>query len=433
MHGEHQTARVGTVIDLDFGAGGHLYATHQLHAFAARCPAPVARWAIESYSAPGDVVLDPMVGSGTTLVEARLCGREAWGCDIDPLSRLIAKVKATDVDLTALDRAIASLENRLRGLDLDDSWRPDLPDVERWFRPQVAKDLSRIRHALLSSRAPRPVRDLCWVAFSSVITARTSVANARDVVHSRHHYRRWTKDPRTCERFLRRLRQIRGMVADFSKRVAEAPQRTDVRIVGSDARALPADTESVDLIFTSPPYCTALDYTRAHMFSVGWMDSWLGTSVAEYRDLGRRYVGSERGPMRVGSAAGTLPPALGCEPVDAIVRTFADDPKRAWIVQRYFADMQRVLAESARVLRPGKAMVLVVCPSNIRRHPVPTHELFVELARAQRPALEVELLVERTIHDRRRLMPYLSSAFGPRMRTEYVLVLRRDGQRASGG
>lgn len=37
------------VIDLDFGAGGHLYATHQLHAFAARCPAPVARWAIESF------------------------------------------------------------------------------------------------------------------------------------------------------------------------------------------------------------------------------------------------------------------------------------------------------------------------------------------------------------------------------------------------
>ncbi len=223
------------MIDLDFGAGGHLYATHQMHAFAARCPAPVARWAIDTYSGPGDVVLDPMVGSGTTLVEARLCGRQAWGCDIDPLARLIAKVKATDVDLDALDRAIANLEERLRRSALDDTWRPDLVDVGRWFRPQVAKDLARIRDALLSSRAPRPVRDLCWVAFSSVITARTSVANARDLVHSRHHYRRWTKDPRTRERFFRRLRQMRAMLANFTERVAQAPQRTEVRMGAGDA------------------------------------------------------------------------------------------------------------------------------------------------------------------------------------------------------
>jgi DNA modification methylase len=220
------------------------------------------------------------------------------------------------------------------------------------------------------------------------------------------------------------------MVADFTELVATAPQRTEVSIVGSDARALPIETGSVDMIFTSPPYCSALDYTRAHMFSVGWMDTWLGTSVADYRELGARYVGSERGRARGSAAANALPPALGCEPVDAIVRALANDPRRAWIVQRYFADMQRVLVESARVLRPGKAMVLVVCPSNIRRQAIPTHELFVELARAQQPALEVELLIERKIHDRRRLMPYLSESFGPRMRTEYVLVLRRDGERA---
>lgn len=425
-----QSARVATVIDLDFGAGGHLYATHQLHAFAARCPAPVARWAIDNYSTPGEVVLDPMVGSGTTLVEARLRGRHAWGCDIDPLARLIAKVKATDVDLDALDRAIANIQQRLERADLDDAWRPELVDVDRWFRPKVATDLARIRAALLSSRAPRPMRDLCWVAFSSIITARTSVANARDVVHSRHHYRRWTKDPGTVERFLRRLRQIRGMVAEFVDLVGQAPEKTEARIVGNDARALPIESGSVDMIFTSPPYCSALDYTRAHMFSVGWMDAWLGTTVAEYRELGTRYVGSERGRARGENGVDDLPPTLGCEAVDSIVRTLSTDRRRAWIVHRYFVDMQRVLAEATRVLRPGKAMVLVVCPSNIRRQAIPTHELFVELARGQEPALTVEMLVERKIHDRRRLMPYLSDSFGPRMRTEYVLVLRREGDRA---
>src|SRR5207247_5048241 len=81
--------------DLDFSPAGHIYATHGLHAFAARCPPPLVDWAITRYSSPGDLVLDPMAGSGTTLVEACLLGRAANGAEIDPLARLVAKAKAT--------------------------------------------------------------------------------------------------------------------------------------------------------------------------------------------------------------------------------------------------------------------------------------------------------------------------------------------------
>ena len=80
---------------LDFSAAGHLYATHGLHAFAARLPPPLARWAVESFTDAGDYVLDVMCGSGTTLVESLLTGRNAWGVDIDPLARLVALTKAT--------------------------------------------------------------------------------------------------------------------------------------------------------------------------------------------------------------------------------------------------------------------------------------------------------------------------------------------------
>jgi hypothetical protein len=370
-----------------------------------------------------------MAGSGTTLVEARLLGRHAWASDIDPLARLIAKVKATPVALDALDRAIERLDSGLRDDGPDTGWRPDIPNFKRWFRPGVARDLARIRRALLDSRAPRDVRDVCWVAFSSLITARTSVANVRDLVHSRHHHRRWTKDPRTRERYVRRLRRMRAMLADFGNRLANAPTST-LRLVGRDARALPLDAASVDLVFTSPPYCSALDYTRAHMFSVAWMSDWLETTTEEYRALGRTYIGSERAALAGRTATDPRPPRLGCAGVDEIVDALGADPRRAWIVARYFAEMQRVLAEAARVLRPGGAVVLVVCPSNIRRLVIPTHEIFAALATTLPNPLEVELLVERTLDDRRRLMPYLEASFGPRMRTEYVLVLRRAGARA---
>jgi hypothetical protein len=69
---------------LDFDAGGHLYATHALHPFCRRCPRPLVSVALERYMSPGDTVLDPVAGSGTTLVEATLLGRRAWGTEMDP-------------------------------------------------------------------------------------------------------------------------------------------------------------------------------------------------------------------------------------------------------------------------------------------------------------------------------------------------------------
>jgi len=44
----------------------------------------LAAHAIRSYTAPGDLVLDPMCGSGTTLVEAMHLGRGGIGIDIEP-------------------------------------------------------------------------------------------------------------------------------------------------------------------------------------------------------------------------------------------------------------------------------------------------------------------------------------------------------------
>lgn len=46
----------------------------------------VARNIIEMYSEPGELVLDPMCGSGTTLIEAKLLHRNALGFDINPVA-----------------------------------------------------------------------------------------------------------------------------------------------------------------------------------------------------------------------------------------------------------------------------------------------------------------------------------------------------------
>ena len=417
---------------LDFAASGHLYATHALHAFAARCPPPLARWAIETFTDPGDYVLDVMCGSGTTLVEAVLTGRHGWGADIDPLARLLAEAKATFIAPEEVEALAAAIEQALAG-DLDDAWRPVLPDLERWFRSEVSRDLARLRAAILACTEDGPLRRLAWAVFSSLIVARTSVANARDLVHSRHHYRGWDQDPDTTGRFLRALRRAGRLMADFAGRLAMVPGGLSApRLVGGEARALPVPAGYVDLVFFSPPYVSALDYPRAHIFAVAWLADVLGTTTLAYRLRARDYIGTDRAALARATKQQPLPAPSGFAAVDSVVAELACVPAKAWVVARYFTDMAAVFAECARVTRPGGHVVLVVCPSNIRRVRVATHHLFAAMAPAASGGrLVVEDTHERTIHDHRRVMPYLESAFGERMRTEYVLVLRRGPDRPS--
>jgi hypothetical protein len=91
--------------------------------------------------------------------------------------------------------------------------------------------------------------------------------------------------------------------------------------------------------------------------------------------------------------------------------------------------MQAALYEMGRVVQPGHHIVLVVCPSHIRKIQIPTNDLLIEIA-GQLPlpnnyTLRLHEQIERTLDDRRRLLPYMTEVFGPRMRTEYVIVLQK--------
>jgi hypothetical protein len=85
--------------DLDFHEDASNYASHALHAFAAKFPPQLPRVFIEGLTQRGETVMDPMMGSGTAIVEAFLCGRRAVGFDIDPLALMICRVKTHPVDL----------------------------------------------------------------------------------------------------------------------------------------------------------------------------------------------------------------------------------------------------------------------------------------------------------------------------------------------
>lgn len=121
--------------DLDFRQQESGYASHQIHSFPAKFPPQLPRKFIEILTQPGEVVLDPMQGSGTTLLEAGITGRRGIGFDIDPLALLISKVKITSLDpdhalacgREVIRKAQATLSNRPEVLEsaLRSRWEPE--------------------------------------------------------------------------------------------------------------------------------------------------------------------------------------------------------------------------------------------------------------------------------------------------------------------
>jgi hypothetical protein len=322
--------------------------------------------------------------------------------------------KATN-DMTALRSRRMSAALRERATP------PNFDNRDYWFDKRVAAALAVLAYHISHTQMRECVRNFLWVAFSSLILAKTSVANARDIIHSRHHYWQHDETPDVMAKFASRVRAMRKQMAEFCLRCTNVPSiRTDARL--GDARRLRLRSESVDLIFTSPPYATALDYPRGHFLAVAWMQGVLGVSLEEYRANASTYVGSERGrwpnEFTVDDCLGRL--ELAPLILENIARHSSAHAKR---IHRYFVDMYKVFGEIARILKEGRHAIIVVCPSHIRRVEVPTQRVFAEIGHLY--GLRLKYSHARTIYLGKRILPYMQEAFGRRMDTEYVLIFQK--------
>lgn len=400
---------------------------HALHPFAARFPHGLVGHFIGGLTRPGDTVLDPMCGSGITLLEGWLAGRSVVGVDLDPLARRQSSARTMALDAEAAQTAgRAALE---RGAELHagashpanpfDVIRGGMDDATRkfldyWFWPETQRELAALILAIRAEPDAR-LRNLLEVIFSATIVTKSGgVSRARDLAHTRPH-RVADKQPRSA------LRQFEILL----NRAADAYAAVDPKDVGEssviagDSRRLPLQSDSVDLIVTSPPYANALDYMRAHKFSL----SWLGDPIPSLTDLRARYIGSES----VGNRAERSVPAELPAPVQAVVDQLAvKDAPKSRVLRRYFVDMRAAIGEMARVLRPGAAAIVVVGPSVTRGILIPTHQCLAAIA--VQAGLDVVAVAPRDLDRDRRMMPArkgsraeTASGIELRQYTEYVI------------
>ena len=418
--------RLSALLDggLDFAGARTGYASHHLHSFAAKFPPQLPRHFILGLTAPGDLVLDPMAGSGTTVVEAVLLGRRGVGVDLDPLAVQIGRVKTAAPPAAALGDAGRRVLTRARRLFEADgrcdellAQRFDEPTrafLDYWFLPTTQRELVALVTAVQDEPDPA-VRRFLYLTISSIIVTKSGgVSLARDLAHSRPH-RDADKEPRSA------FEQFRARLSRNLRSVTDMPSGEHALILQGDAAHLPLAGDSAHLIVTSPPYANAIDYMRAHKFSLVW----LGHSIPDLSEWRARYIGAER-------LGGFVPPPL--PPRSAgVVRALAErDGKKARILAKYFVAMGRVFGEMHRVLRPGAAAIVVVGTSTMRGLNVQTHLCLAEMS--TRAGFEVVRIAERKLDRNRRMMPARfgrrgKSQIEERMYHEYVLGLLKAARR----
>jgi len=166
------------------------------HPFPARMPLEVARAAVANFSKPGDIILDPMCGSGVVARAAQLERRSAIGRDVDPLavylSRAICSTTPSTDYLTLCQAALLRAQNLAAQPDYLATKRVALPAEDQafisyWFTERAATELFALAEALDELPATSPLL-FAAVTFSSCIISRSGGASmAMDLSRSRPH------------------------------------------------------------------------------------------------------------------------------------------------------------------------------------------------------------------------------------------------------
>ena len=106
-------------IDWEFSEADTQYLTHNIHRYSGKFIPQIANKVIEFLTEPGDIVLDPYLGSGTTALEAMLMGRKSIGVDLNPLAILISEVKTSVIGIQILSdfrsKLISTIESAISG------------------------------------------------------------------------------------------------------------------------------------------------------------------------------------------------------------------------------------------------------------------------------------------------------------------------------
>jgi len=340
--------------------------THGFYKYPARFSPFFARAAIKALTTPGDIVLDPFVGGGTTLVEARVLGRRAIGADISPLAVFVSQAKTTllsEADCSAIE-----------------AWADGLLDCLNLRRP--ATDVPRsIRHGYqrnISGRQTWPIRKALELALERALR----LPNARQQRFARCVLLKTAQWALDCRRYIPSTAEFReelmatiGRMLPAARQFSAAARRADrwspadglfrTLCLNCSASAL-ADHPRMGLgpaprlILTSPPYPGV--HVVYHRWQVQgrhetpapfWLANTLDGNAESFYTFGeRRERGLTTYYQRALSAFGALSRIADSKTILVQLVGFADP---SWQLPRYLAVMEEAGFQEIELGRHGRS------------------------------------------------------------------------------
>jgi len=251
---------------------------NSLHEIAYRaCFKPqLPRFFINLLTQPGNVVYDPFMGRGTTLIEAALMGRVPFGCDASPLSDILTRPRLKPPSLTAV-------AERLRQIDLTHCTHYP-QELEVFYHPETLTEICALREYLLQRERTGDMDEIDqWIrmvavnrltghskGFFSVYTLPPN--QAVSVESQRKINQRLGQTPPRREVKTIILRKTRSLLRDCDSlaRARLASMAAQALLLTQQAQHTPEiPNESVHLIVTSPPFLDVVDYAQDN-----WLRCW---------------------------------------------------------------------------------------------------------------------------------------------------------------
>ena len=274
---------------------------HRLHPYHGKFIPQLVEALLGRYLAPGDHVLDPFAGSGTTLVQALESGLEATGTDIAAFNCLLMRVKTAPYDLATLEDELRDAYLRIESLPVRRKRVSGF--LREWYAPRAAAELLAFRELITDYRHQDVLR---------VILSRA----ARSARRAAHFDLEAPKEPQRgeywCYKHRRNCRPVESALGFLTRYTLDTLARIEafasVRDPERDATVLHGDAREIELagpydgILTSPPYPGLIDYHEQHRYAY----ELLGLDDRREREIGAAAAGTSRAALeayRAGIAA----------------------------------------------------------------------------------------------------------------------------------
>lgn len=361
---------------------------HSFHRYFGKLIPAIPRTFIEEFTKKGDTVGDLFSGSGTVAVESKLLGRNFIGFEINPLSAFISKVKTTTYDVKKLENFNKEIEVKL----YDDIYisklkKGNIPfcvNLDHWFKPEVIEDLLVIEATIkdvidkskLSLKDKESYKDFYFAVISSIIR---NVSNA----DPQHVFPGISKRIRKLESegkihkdakktFINAIRKRTKYFKDY-----ENIENTNIEIFNGDSvnDDFSKYKNTIDLFVTNPPYISSVRYIETMKLEMYFLEYL--KSQDEYSSLAKVMVGNDKVAKKDIDEHILTDYSLINEKIEELRKI---DSKQAYIVAKYFIDMEKVIKNMYLMLKDKGKVVVKISESNVKKIKIDTGKFLTLIA-----------------------------------------------------